>query len=144
MQQAFAEVSGAVGQVDLGARWGRQEFTDGPNLLVSQRDNNTIRYTLNGWRAWARLPTMRADVFDLKPTQYGDLGTDDDVIDPARRFSGVTLGFVVPKDWFGGSKLYVDPLLSGGGATASAPGAGGSGRRRAIISARTSGARPGR
>jgi hypothetical protein len=110
-QQAFVEAKARVGHVDLGARYGRQEFTDGPNLLVSQRDNNTIRYTLNGWRAWARTPAMRIDAFDLKPTQYGDLGTDDDVIDPARRFSGVTLGFVLPKTWLGGSKLYVDPFF---------------------------------
>lgn len=111
VQQLFAEATGSIGGVDLGARYGRQEFVDGPNLLVSQRDNNTIRYTVNGLRAWARTETMRIDAFDFKPTQYGDLGTDDDVIDPARRFSGVTLGFVVPKRWFGGSKLFVDPFF---------------------------------
>ncbi|MES2339132.1 MAG: alginate export family protein [Pseudomonadota bacterium] len=111
IQQAFVEGRADVGGVALGIRYGRQEFTDGPNLLVSQRDNNTIRYTLNGWRAWARGARMRIDAFDLKPTQYGDLGTDDDVIDPARRFSGVTLGFVVPTTWFGKSSLYFDPFL---------------------------------
>lgn len=111
MQQAFAEVDATVAGADVGVRYGRQEFTDGPNLLVSQRDNNTIRYTLNGWRAWARTSKARIDLFDLKPTQYGDLGADDDVIDPARRFSGMTLGLVVPKTWLGGSKLYFDPFL---------------------------------
>jgi hypothetical protein len=111
VQQAFVEVNADVAGAALGARYGRQEFTDGPNLLVSQRDNNTIRYTLNGWRAWARTPTLRIDLFDLKPTQYGDLGADDDIIDPARRFSGMTLGVVVPRDWLGGSKLYFDPFL---------------------------------
>ena len=111
LQQAFVEGDVEVDGVAIGARYGRQEFTDGPNLLVSQRDNNTIRYTLNGIRAWARGSRVRADLFDLKPTQYGDLGTDDDVSDPARRFSGVTLGFAVPTRWFGGSKLYVDPFL---------------------------------
>lgn len=111
VQQSFVEAAGTVGTVAIGARYGRQEFTDGPNLLVSQRDNNTIRYTLNGWRAWARGRSMRVDLFDLKPTQYGDLGTDDDVIDPARRFSGVTAGIVVPTTWFGGSTLYFDPFF---------------------------------
>jgi hypothetical protein len=111
VQQAFVEASGDVAGADLGIRYGRQEFTDGPNLMVSQRDNNTIRYTLNGWRAWARTAKMRVDLFDLKPTEYGDLGAEDDIIDPARRFSGVTLGFVVPKTWLGGSKLYFDPFL---------------------------------
>lgn len=89
VQQAFVEASGDVAGADLGIRYGRQEFTDGPNLMVSQRDNNTIRYTLNGWRAWARTAKMRVDLFDLKPTEYGDLGAEDDIIDPARRFSGV-------------------------------------------------------
>ncbi|SFK50016.1 Alginate export [Sphingomonas sp. NFR04] len=111
VQQLFVEAKGEVAGVDIGARYGRQEFTDGPNLLLSQRDNNTIRYTLNGFRGWARGKTVRVDVFDLKPTQYGDLGTDDDVIDPARRFSGVSLGFVVPKAWVGGAKLYFDPFF---------------------------------
>lgn len=111
VQQAFVEADAEVAGVALGARYGRQEFTDGPNLLVSQRDNNTIRYTLNGWRAWARAATIRLDLFDLKPTLYGDLGAGDDDVDPERRFSGMTMGLVVPKDWFGGSKLYVDPFL---------------------------------
>ncbi len=111
LQQAFVEGNAEIEGVAVGVRYGRQEFTDGPNLLVSQRDNNTIRYTLNGVRAWARGSRVRADVFDLKPTQYGDLGTDDDVSDPARRFSGVTLGFAAPTSWFGGSKLYVDPFF---------------------------------
>lgn len=111
LQQAFVEGNAEIEGVAVGVRYGRQEFTDGPNLLVSQRDNNTIRYTLNGVRAWARGSRVRADVFDLKPTQYGDLGTDDDVSDPARRFSGVTLGFAAPTGWFGGSKLYVDPFF---------------------------------
>lgn len=108
VQQSFVEASAEVGGVDVGARYGRQEFTDGPNLLVSQRDNNTIRYTLNGVRAWARGSTVRLDLFDFKPTSYGDLGTDDDVNDPARRFSGGSLGFVLPKTFLGGSQLYLD------------------------------------
>jgi hypothetical protein len=60
----------------------------GPTCLVSQRDNNTIHYTLNGWRAWARGATHRVDVFDFKPTAVGSEGTGDDVSDPQRRFSG--------------------------------------------------------
>lgn len=111
VQQLFAEATGEVAGIEVGARYGRQEFVDGPNLLVSQRDNNTIRYTLNGTRLWARGKAMRVDLFDLKPTQYGDLGSDDDVIDPARRFSGVTLGFVVPKALAGKAKLYFDPFF---------------------------------
>lgn len=111
IQQAFVEANEDVGGIAIGARYGRQEFTDGPNLLVSQRDNNTIRYTLNGLRVWARGARVRADLFDFKPTAYGDLGTEDDISDPARRFSGVTMGFALPNAWLGGSKLYVDPFF---------------------------------
>jgi len=110
-QQYFADVTGDVGGVAVGARYGRQEFTDGPNLLVSQRDNNTIRYTLNGLRLWARTSRVRVDLFDFRPTAYGDLGTEDDIDDPARRFSGATLGLALPTRWLGGSKLYLDPFL---------------------------------
>lgn len=111
VQQSFVEAREEIGGIAVGARYGRQEFTDGPNILVSQRDNNTIRYTLNGIRVWARGARVRADLFDFKPTAYGDLGTNDDVPDPARRFSGVTMGFALPNNWLGGSKFYLDPFF---------------------------------
>lgn len=111
LPQAFVEGNVDVAGVALGARYGRQEFGDGSNLLVSQRDNNTIHYTLNGIRAWARGHRVRADLFDLKPTRYGVRGTGDDVSDAAQRFSGVTLGFAAPTSLFGGSKIYVDPFF---------------------------------
>ena len=72
--QSFAEAKGRVGGIDLGLRYGRQEFTDGANLLTSQRDNNTIRYALNGVRAWARTGSLRIDAFDFKPTALRVVG----------------------------------------------------------------------
>ncbi|MDR7157026.1 hypothetical protein J2W40_003873 [Sphingobium xenophagum] len=110
-QQYFAEAKGRVGEVDLGIRYGRQEFTDGPNLLISQRDNNTIRFVLNGTRAWARTPKMRATLFDFETTDLGNGGLGDDVPDKNRRFSGVSAGFVLPPHWLGGSSLYIDPFF---------------------------------
>lgn len=110
-QQYFAEVKGSVGAADLGLRYGRQEFTDGPNLLISQRDNNTIRFVLNGARAWVRTPTMRATLFDFETTDLGNGGLGDDVPDKNRRFTGVSAGFVLPKHWLGGSNLYFDPFF---------------------------------
>lgn len=77
-QQYFAEANADVSGVAIGARYGRQEFTDGANLLVSQRDNNTIRFTLNGVRAWARSSSVRGDVFDYRFTRLGTGGTQDD------------------------------------------------------------------
>ncbi|ASY46202.1 MAG: alginate export family protein [Sphingobium sp.] len=110
-QQYFAEAKGRVGDVDLGVRYGRQEFTDGPNLLISQRDNNTIRFVLNGTRAWARTSKMRATLFDFETTDLGNGGLGDDVPDKNRRFSGVSAGFVLPGQWLGGSNLYFDPFF---------------------------------
>lgn len=111
VQQAFADVYGKVGNVEVGVRGGRQEFTDGISLLVSSRDNNALMFVLDGVRAWAKGSKVRADVFDFDFVSYGTEGISDDKTDPNSRFSGISLGFVVPKDWFGGSKLYFDPLL---------------------------------
>jgi hypothetical protein len=110
-QQYFAEAKGQVGAVELGIRHGRQEFTDGPNLLISQRDNNTIRFVLNGTRVWARTATMRATLFDFETTDLGNGGLGDDVPDKNRRFSGISAGFVLPTRWLGGSSLYFDPFF---------------------------------
>ncbi|MBT0671735.1 alginate export family protein [Novosphingobium profundi] len=111
LQQAFVEATGEIAGVDTGIRYGRQEFFDGSSLLVSQRDNNAIPYTLNGVRAWARFSRARIDAFDLKPTLYGSEALGDDTTDHATRFSGVTLGLALPKTALGGSELYVDPFF---------------------------------
>jgi hypothetical protein len=111
VQQAFVDVTGTVANVDVGVRYGRQTFADGPNLLVVPRDNNTLYFGFNGFRAWARTAGVRADVFDFKPTRYGNGGTGDEGIEGGRRFSGISTGVVVPEALFGGSKLYVDPFL---------------------------------
>ena len=111
VQQAFVDLTGTVADIDVGVRYGRQTFADGPNLLVVPRDNNTLYFGFNGVRAWARTAGVRADVFDFKPTAYGNAGTRDDNAEDARRFSGISTGIVVPETLFGGSKLYVDPFL---------------------------------
>ena len=111
LQQYFAEAKSEVAGVDVGVRYGRQEFTDGPNLLISQRDNNTIRFVLNGVRAWARGSKLRVDLFDFETTTLGDSGLGDDQPDKDRRFTGVTAGIVLPQHWLGGSKLYLDPFF---------------------------------
>lgn len=111
LEQGFVEVTGRLAGLDLGARYGRQMFYDGSKLLVSQRDNNAIHFTQNGLRVWARGKDARIDLFDFSPTSYGREGTGDDDTDKGIRFTGATLGFVVPKTTFGGSKLYVDPFF---------------------------------
>ena len=111
VQQAFVDLTGTVADVDVGVRYGRQTFADGPNLMVVPRDNNTLYFGFNGFRAWARTAGVRADVFDFKPTAYGTQGTRDDDAESARRFSGISTGVVLPDTLLGGSKLYLDPFL---------------------------------
>ncbi|WP_242415576.1 alginate export family protein [Sphingomonas panni] len=111
VQQSFVDVTGTLGGVDVGVRYGRQTFADGPNLMVVPRDNNTIFFVYNGVRAWAKGDTVRGDVFDFKTTRLGVGGTGDDIVDDNRRFSGGTAGFVLPKTLLGGSNLYFDPFF---------------------------------
>ncbi|WP_230770785.1 alginate export family protein [Sphingomonas sp. Leaf4] len=111
VQQSFADVTGTIGGVDVGVRYGRQTFADGPNLMVVPRDNNTIFFVYNGVRAWAKGDKVRGDVFDFKTTRLGVGGTRDDIVDDNRRFSGGTAGFVLPKTLFGGSNLFFDPFV---------------------------------
>ncbi len=111
VQQSFVDLTGTVGGVDLGIRYGRQTFADGPNLMVVPRDNNTIFFVYNGVRAWAKGNTLRGDVFDFKTTRLATGGTGDDIVDDGRRFSGVSGGVVLPTTLFGGSKLYLDPFF---------------------------------
>ena len=107
VQQAFVEGDAKLGSGSVGLRFGRQEFTDGTNLLVSQRDNNTIRFALNGPRVWLRGRRARIDLYDFNFTTLGQGGVIDDTVDRDRRFSGATLGVVMP----GSTKLYVEPFV---------------------------------
>ncbi|WP_076072888.1 alginate export family protein [Sphingomonas montana] len=112
VQQLFVEARGEIADgIEGGVRVGRQEFTDGSNLLTSARDNNTLRFVLNGVRAFARGKRVRADVFDFTYTRYGPQGLGDDPRDRDRRFTGGVVGYALPTDLFGKSKLYLDPFL---------------------------------
>ena len=111
VQQSFVDATAQVDGIDVGIRYGRQTFADGPNLMVVPRDNNTIFFVYNGVRAWTRGKTLRADFFDYHTTALGLGGTSDDNVDKARRFSGVSTGVVLPTSLFGGSKLYLDPFV---------------------------------
>jgi hypothetical protein len=110
IQQAFGEVSTALNVGEVGVRYGRQIFADGPGQMVSQGDSSNIQVVLNGARGWVHLRSARADVFDMKFTRNGPGGTGDDRVDHSQRFSGITAGIVLPQTWFGGSKLYLEPF----------------------------------
>lgn len=108
-QQFFGEISGTIGGVTLGARYGRQEFTDGSSTLVQQKDNNSIRTVEQGLRAWAQLSAVRVDLFDFEHVKLGTAGLSDDFADPQTRFSGVTAGVVLRDDKT--HKLFLDPFV---------------------------------
>ncbi|MDR6788139.1 hypothetical protein J2Y58_001497 [Sphingomonas sp. BE138] len=111
LQQGFGEVKGSIGGAEVGVRGGRQEFSDGPNLLTAVRDDPTLHFVLDGVRGYARGKHVRADVFDLHFVNYGQGGLGDDRTDSARRFSGATFGYVVPQTFLGKSKLFLDPFV---------------------------------
>jgi hypothetical protein len=109
LQQAFGELSGAVGAATLGIRYGRQEFTDGPSSLISQKENNTIRTVEQGVRGWGQLANYRLDVFDFHHVRIGMGGIGDDAPDYANRFSGITAGVVLANGKK--KKLFLDPFV---------------------------------
>lgn len=111
LQQYFVEADAPLPNLNAGVRYGRQEFTDGANLMTSQRDNNTLRFVLNGTRFWLRGKRIRGDFFDFHYTQLGRGGARDDVIDRGIRFSGGTAGIVIPTSFLGKSKLFLDPFV---------------------------------
>ncbi|WP_299110509.1 alginate export family protein [uncultured Bradyrhizobium sp.] len=107
-QQFFGEISGTIGNFGLGVRYGRQEFTDGPSNLVSQKDNNTIHTSVQGLRAWGQTGDVRADIFDFKQVTLGTQGLSDDVADDKTRFSGATFGLVLANS--ATRKVFLDPF----------------------------------
>lgn len=114
LQQAFVDFTGEAApggwDADFGIRLGRQEFVEGPPTLIALRDNNTVRFTLDGVRAWAETDTTRVTLFDLFYQRLGTGGIDDDRTNRDVRFSGVSTRFGLPTDLMGGSKLYFDPF----------------------------------
>ncbi|MCG2664563.1 alginate export family protein [Brevundimonas sp.] len=109
--QAFFDVTGEIGGREVGVRYGRQFFIDGSPYLISTRNGATLLTPFNGIRGWVRGEHWRADLFDLHPTRLGTGDVSDDRTDDARRFSGLNVSTQVPSDWFGGSKLYLDPFV---------------------------------
>lgn len=105
LQQAFFDLSGRRGQTDIGVRVGRQDFMDGPQWLVTTRENANTRFTLDGVRAWAIGSAARVDVFDYRYVDQ-QAGAFDDGTLSSKRFSGVLAGFRLP----GSGALYLEPF----------------------------------
>lgn len=108
VQQAFGELSGSFAGADLGARIGRQEFTDGPAQIVSIRDIPNLHYEFDGGRVWANWSKFRVDVIDFSSVRY-DVGVLTTSTNRDEHLSGVNTSFVLPP--VGGSKLFFDPFF---------------------------------
>ncbi len=104
LQQAFVDLTGKWGDADVGMRVGRQDFQDGPQWLVTTRENANTRITFDGVRAWAIGTDKRLDVFDYRYVDQQSGYFDDGTLS-SKRFSGVLAGFRLA-----GTGLYLDPF----------------------------------
>jgi hypothetical protein len=107
VQQAFAELNGRVAGADSGVRVGRQEFTDGPEEIVSIRDIPNLHYEFDGVRAWANWSRVRIDLIDFSSLRY-DVGVLTTSSNLDEHLSGVNTSFVLPP--VAGSELFFDPF----------------------------------
>lgn len=107
VQQLFAEASGQVGAALVGVRIGRQEFMDGPPLLINVRPAPDIYSVLDGVRVSVNGQRARATLFSFDTVRLG-LHAFDDPTNYDEGVDGITTSFVVPA--FGAAKLFVDPF----------------------------------
>ncbi|MET0288097.1 MAG: alginate export family protein [Pseudoxanthomonas sp.] len=105
VQQAFFDVTGKWNSADVGVRIGRQDFTDGPQWLMTTRENANMHFTLDGARAWAMTADKRVDVYELRYVAEST-GAFDDGTDSGRRLRGVTLGMRLPVQ----GELFLEPF----------------------------------
>lgn len=110
IHQAFGEVNGEFGGAKVMARVGRQDFTDGPQQIVSTRDIPNLQFEFNGVRAAANWSSVRVDVIDFRSTRFGpqvfDTNTNWD-----EQLYGLNTSIVVPRVY--GTKLFLDPFYFG-------------------------------
>ncbi|WP_445193730.1 alginate export family protein [Sphingomonas sp. Tas61C01] len=108
VQQLFAEASGTIGGTLLGARVGRQEFMDGPPILINIRPAPDIYSVLDGVRLSINGTKARATLFSFNTVRLGRHAFDDPT-NPDEGIDGATTSFVVPA--FAGAKLFFDPFV---------------------------------
>ncbi|WP_165402927.1 alginate export family protein [Pseudoxanthomonas winnipegensis] len=104
LQQAFVDLTGKWGVAEVGVRVGRQDFQDGPQWLVTTRENSNTRVTFDGVRAWAIGADRRLDVFDYRYVDQRGGYFDDGTLS-SKRFSGALAGFRLA-----GTGLYLEPF----------------------------------
>lgn len=108
VQQLFAEASGTIDDTLVGARVGRQEFMDGPPILINVRPAPNIYSVLDGVRLSINGATARATLFSFDTVTLG-LRAFDDPTNHDEGIDGVNTSFVIPP--FGAAKLFFDPFV---------------------------------
>ncbi|WP_160363699.1 alginate export family protein [Sphingomonas chungangi] len=111
VQQLFAEVHRPVGQAEVGARVGRQDFLDGPIQLISNQENPNIHTTFDGVRGYINGRIVRLDAFALDYVKQG-FGAFDDPTDHDQHFRGIVGGVLLsPIDRARVYKLFLNPFF---------------------------------
>ncbi|HEX8419315.1 MAG TPA: alginate export family protein [Sphingomonas sp.] len=108
VQQIFAEARGTIGDTLLGARVGRQEFMDGPPILINARPAPNVYSVLDGVRLSINGATARATLFSFDTVTLG-LRTLDDPTNRDEGIDGATTSFVIPP--IGAARLFFDPFV---------------------------------
>lgn len=112
VQQLFGEVRGVLAGATMGAMVGRQEFQDGPPIIIGLRPASNVYTVQNGFRLFANWSLARIDLFSFRSTDFHVNGFDDGVLD-SERIKGIATSFVVPriKTPIGTSRLFLDPFF---------------------------------
>jgi hypothetical protein len=112
LNQGFVDLTAPLAGGMAGVRFGRQEFSDGPPLLISTRDSSNLRLTQNGVRSWIDWPGVRVQVIDFLTTTLGTGGFADDTANQDERLRGANASIVLKRAGNGShNRLYLDPFV---------------------------------
>ncbi|WP_260924108.1 alginate export family protein [Novosphingobium sp. 9] len=111
VQQLFVDAHTQIGSADVGVRVGRQDFLDGPPVIISNQENADIHVTFDGVRGWITGKRVRASLFDFDYVTVGT-GAFDDPTDHSRHLRGVTASVMLtPPGGKGDPQIFFDPFL---------------------------------
>ncbi|HEY4545421.1 MAG TPA: alginate export family protein [Pedomonas sp.] len=108
--QAFGEIHGQAGVADVGVRFGRQDFSDGSQVLFATDQSPNIHLSQNGVVAYANWSNFRVSAYGFRPT-VRDYGTFDDDWNDDEAIYGITTSFDMAALAGVPHKLFVDPFI---------------------------------
>lgn len=108
--QGFGEVYGQLGGADVGVRVGRQDFSDGSQVLFATEQSPNIHLSQNGVMAYANWSNFRVSAYGFRPT-VRNRGTFDDDWSDNERIYGINTSFDMAALAGVPHKLFVDPFI---------------------------------